>query len=40
MLGSAERTANFHLGNAIQKWAVTDNKHSAVINAMRMGLIR
>ncbi len=40
MLGSAERTANFHLGNAIQKWAVTDNKRSAVINAMRMGLIR
>jgi DNA-binding CsgD family transcriptional regulator len=38
ILGIAERTANFHLGNAIQKLDC-DNKHSAVIKAMR-GLIR
>jgi DNA-binding CsgD family transcriptional regulator len=39
ILGITERTANFHLGNAIQKLDC-DNKHSAVIKAMRMGLIR
>ena len=39
ILGIAERTANFHLGNAIRKLD-RDNKHSAVIKAMRMGLIR
>ena len=39
ILGIAERTANFHLGNAIRKLDC-DNKHSAVIKAMRMGLIR
>jgi DNA-binding NarL/FixJ family response regulator len=36
---ATERTANFHLGNAIQKLDC-DNKHSAVIKAMRMGMIR
>ena len=39
ILGITERTANFHLGNAIQKLDC-DNKHSAVIKAMRMGMIR
>lgn len=39
ILGISERTANFHLGNAIQKLDC-ENKHSAVIKAMRMGLIR
>jgi DNA-binding CsgD family transcriptional regulator len=39
ILGITERTTNFHLGNAIQKLE-TDNKHSAVIKAMRLGLIR
>ncbi len=39
ILGITERTANFHLGNAIQKLDC-ENKHSAVIKAMRMGMIR
>ncbi len=39
ILGITERTANFHLGNAIQKLDC-DNKHSAVIKAMRLGVIR
>ena len=38
ILGIAERTANFHLGNAIRKLDC-DNKHDAVIKAMRIGLI-
>ena len=38
IIGVCERTVNWHLGNASRK-LVSDNKHAAVIKAIRIGLI-
>ncbi len=38
IIGVCERTVNWHLGNASRK-LVSDNKHAAVVKAIRIGLI-